>query len=161
MTLRSGLVVLIKCFMIGLGLQLALWIVGAAVGGVVPLRFVAMTALALLPLMLVYWGAEPVVDMMTPSSNETLADPPVRAGDLQAIAFSAIGAFILYTAIQQTIYLVLYAWQMKTSGVTLAAPIDLYTNPVVSWIVGLYLLAGAPHIRPWLGRMRRTGPNVE
>jgi hypothetical protein len=160
MTIRSGLVVLLKCFMILLGFELALWLIGAAVVGQIPKAFIAMASLALVPLMLVYWFAEVAVDLMTPKSNEILADTPIRFGDLQSIAFSALGAYITYNAVHQTLYLMLFLWQNDVLG-GLTMPIDIYANPIVSWIVGLYLLVGAPQLRRWLVSLRRADPSVE
>jgi len=156
MTIRSGLVVLIRCFMIVIGFELLMWFVGALTGATIPLRFVAMAALFLVPLILIFWFAEACVDLMTPKSNEILANTPVRPDDLQAIAFSVVGAFILYSAVRQTIYLIVFLWQNQTRGVSLHIPPDLYSNPIISWLIGGYLLVGAPAIRRWIGQIRRA-----
>ena len=156
MTIRSGLVVLIRCFMIGIGFELLMWFVGTLTGAIIPLRFVAMAALFFVPLMLVFWFAEACIDLMTPKSNEILANTPVKSDDLQAIAFSAVGAFILYSAVRQTIYLIVFLWQNQTSGVSLPIPPDFYSNPIISWLIGGYLLVGAPAIRRWIGQIRRA-----
>jgi hypothetical protein len=160
MTIRSGLVVLLKSFVIVLCFQVALWLVGSIVAGKVPFRFLAITALIFIPLILTYWFAEAAVDAMTPKSNEVLAEPSVRFGDLQSIAFSTVGAYILFTAIRETIYLILFFWQSQVA-VGLQAPPEIYINPIVSWLIGLYLLVGAPQLRRWLTSLRRAAPNIE
>lgn len=156
MTIRSGLVVLIKCFMILLAFQLLMWLVASLGAADIPLRFIAAAAIILVPLMLVYWLAEAVVDLMTPKSNDVLVETPVQFDDLQAIGFSAVGAFILYSAIQQSIYVIIFLWQNQTTGILLPVPSDLYSKPIISWIVGGYLLVGAPAIRRGIGAMRRA-----
>jgi hypothetical protein len=161
MTIRSGLVVLLKCFMILLGVNLLMWLLGTAGGGRIPLAFVAVASLGLIPLLLIYWFAESIVDFMTPKSNETFAEPALRFGDLQAIAFSMVGVYILYNAIRETITLVVYLWASKDSLAPITIPPDIYLAPIASWLIGLYLLVGAPQLRRWLVSLRRANPGVE
>jgi hypothetical protein len=160
MTIRSGLVVLLKSFMLLLGFQLAMWLACAAIGRQIPVHFLAMATLIFIPLILVYWFAEAAVDLMTPKSNEILGEAPMRFGDLQAIAFSAIGAYVVYTAIQETIYLILYLWQSDTVSPMPPRP-DLVAKPIISWIAGLYLLIGAPQVRRWITSVRHAGRSAD
>jgi hypothetical protein len=161
MTIRSGMVVLIRCCMLLFGVEIVLWLVGTLIAANIPLSFVAAGSLALIPLLLVYWLAETIVDLMTPKSNETFAEPSVRLDDLQAIAFSAVGIYILYNAVRQTIALVGSLWISTSSVSQITLPLDLTVGPVASWLIGLYLLIGAPQLRRWLAHLRRANQSIE
>jgi hypothetical protein len=161
MTIRSGLIVLIRCFMLLFGVEVVLWMIGTLIAANIPLSFVAAASLALIPILLVYWLAGVIVDVMTPKSNETFAEPSIRLGDLQAIGFSMVGIYILYNAVRQTIALVGNLWISTSSVSQITLPLDLTVGPVASWLIGLYLLIGAPQLRRWLVSLRRANPGVE
>jgi hypothetical protein len=161
MTIRSGLVVLIRCCMLLFGVEVVLWLVGTLIAGGIPLPFVAAGSLALIPILLVYWLAEQIVDMTAPKSTETFAEPNLGASDLQAIGFSMVGIFVLYRAVQQTLSLVGALWINRTTPTPVQLPLDLTVGPILSWLIGLYLLIGAPQLRRWLTNLRRAGPSAE
>lgn len=161
MTIRSGLVVLIRCFMLLFGVEVVLWLAGTLIAATIPLPFVATGSLALIPILFVYWFAEAIVDAMTPKSNEILTEAAVRPDDLQAIGFSLVGIYILYNAVQQTIGLVGSLWISHTAPSPVNLPLDLTIRPLASWLVGLYLLIGAPQLRRWLLSLRRANPGLD
>jgi hypothetical protein len=161
MTIRSGLAVLIKCFMIVLGMELGMWVIGSLGMTTIPLRIIAIATIAFIPLLLVFWWAEAIIDYLTPRSDRPHAEAPLKRDDLQAIAFSAVGAYILYNAIHQSLYLILYFWQSQVSGALPPMPPDTYIKPIISWLVGGYLLFGAPTVARLIGDLRRTGSTAE
>jgi hypothetical protein len=164
MTIRSGLIVLIRCFAV-LGLFQAL-LYGIGLSSIrnsdftvaVDLLIFGVLGSVFLLLVLLYLFAGAVVDRMTPKSNELYAETGVKPQDLQAIAFSTLGAYILYLALRDTIGTLTVLRGMPNLNFDLAR---LVLIPLVSWIIGIYLLIGAPAVRRWIGRMRRAGQDTE
>src|SRR5262249_46510354 len=109
-------------------------------------------------LVILYIFAGRIVDLMTPKSNELYAETAVRTDDLQAIAFSTLGAYILYIALRDTIGTLTVLRSMPDLNFDLGR---LVLIPLLSWIIGLYLLVGAPAIRRWIGKLRRAGQMTE
>jgi len=160
MTIRSGLVVLVKALMLLLAFELIMRLIDVSTGTTVRWSFLAAGALVFIPLLLIYWSAEAIVDHMTPKSNEILVETPLKSDDLQAIVFSATGAYVLVTAIRETIYLMVFLFQTQPRALVVPIPIPahLYLTPIANWLFGLYLLIGAPTLRRWLGNIRRAAP---
>jgi hypothetical protein len=162
MPIRSGLIVVLRLFAILLLLQIAGYMLAVATTvpgseGASRLPQVAIASFLLIPFLLIFWGSAAIVDFLAPKPSQTLPDGPVTEAGLQAIAFSATGAFILYLALTQTIGL-LAAWdlasQMPTAGMF---PTEHIPKALLGWIVGLYLLVGGPGLRQWVVGLRRAG----
>jgi hypothetical protein len=164
MTIRSGLIVAIRCFMLVFGLYTLLVAVSVASTSdfTVVSRLAAIAAIGsvFVPLLLIYWFAGWIVDAMTPKGDDVRPETSIKLDDLQAIAFSAVGAYVLYLAVRDTIGLLTVMGRVR--------PFDLgnvglsyFLNPLVAWLMGLYLLIGAPGIRRWVGNLRRAGPSSE
>lgn len=163
MSIRSGMIVAIKCLMVVLAFNTLL---GAATVLATPdftaetrLSSVAIVCLILIPLFLVYWSSGWIVDFLTPKSDEALPETKIKVDDVQAIAFSAVGAFILYIAVRETVTLL--SVLPRLAGNDEAYIVQNALRAGVAWVVGLYLLVGAPQIRRWIGNMRRAGAGVE
>lgn len=163
MPIRSGLIVVLRLFAILLLLQIVGYML--AVAATMPgsedtsrLPQIAMASLLLIPFLLIFWGSAEIVDFLAPKSTETLPEGPVTESGLQAIAFSAIGAFILFLALGQTIGL-LAAWHYvrETPGAENLYPFADLPKALLGWIVGIYLLLGGPGLRQWIVGLRRVG----
>lgn len=164
MPIRSGLIVVLRLFAILLLLQIAGYMLAVAVtmpGSEDASRLpqIAVVSFPLIPFLLIFWGAAAIVDFLAPKPTEVVPEGPVTESGLQAIAFSAMGAFILFLALGQTIGL-LSAWHYA-SRVPAAAdlfPVGELPKAILGWIVGVYLLLGGPGLRQWIVGLRRAGP---
>ena len=166
MPIRSGLIVVLRLFAILLLLQILGYML--AVAATIPgaedasrLPQIALASFLLIPFLLIFWGSAAIVDFLSPRSAETVPDGPVTESGLQAIAFSATGAFILFLALGQTIGL-LSAWHYVSlvPGSANIFPVDELPKALLAWVVGLYLLVGGPGLRQWIVRLRRAGPGA-
>jgi hypothetical protein len=164
MPIRSGLIVVLRLFAILLPLQIASYML--AVAATMPgsedasrLPLVAIASLLLIPFLLIFWGSAAIVDFLAPKSTETTPEGPVTESSLQAIAFSAMGAFILFLTLGQTIGL-LAAWHYVSQlpGSASVFPMDDLPKMLLGWVVGVYLLVGGPGLRQWIIGLRRAGP---
>jgi hypothetical protein len=162
MPIRSGLIVVLRLFAILLLLQIAGYMLAVAATmpgseGASRLPQIAIASLLLIPFLLIFWGSAAIVDFLAPKPGDTMPEGPTTEAGLQAIVFSATGAFILYLALTQTIGL-LAAWhlagQMPTAGMF---PTDQIPQALLGWIVGLHLLVGGPGLRQWILGLRRAG----
>ncbi|MDB5522898.1 MAG: hypothetical protein JWM58_661 [Rhizobium sp.] len=167
MTIRSGIIVLIRCFSILTFIQLPAWapaIINIGVDQLAPsskLIIFAILAVVILLLVLIYAFAGVIFDMMTPKSNELYPEAGIRTDDLQAIAFSTLGAYVLYVAVRDTMaFLTIFQSSQQITFQNFHLT-DYAIKPLASWIIGFYLLLGAPQIRRWIGRLRRAGPTAE
>ena len=163
MPIRSGLIVVLRLFAILLLLQIAGYMLAVAATipgseGASRLPQIAITSLLLIPFLLIFWGSSAIVDFLAPMSTETVPEGPVTESGLQAIAFSAMGAFILFLALGQTIGL-LAAWHYvsQVPGAASAFPVADVPRTLLGWIVGLYLLLGGPGLRQLIVGLRRAG----
>lgn len=164
MPIRSGLIVVLRLFAILLLLQIAGYMLAVAVtmpGSEDASRLpqIAVTSFLLIPFLLIFWGSAAIVDFLAPKPTETVPEGPVTESGLQAIAFSAMGAFILFLALGQTIGL-LSAWHYvsRVPGSADLFPVAELPKTLLGWIVGLYLLVGGPGLRQWIVGLRRAGP---
>lgn len=164
MPIRSGLIVVLRLFAILLLLQIAGYML--AVAATMPgaedasrLPQIAISSLLLIPFLLIFWGSAAIVDFLAPKSTETVPDGPVTESGLQAIAFSALGAFILFLTLGETIGL-LAAWHYVTQvpGSANMFPMGDVPKILLGWVVGVYLLVGGPGLRQWIINLRRAGP---
>lgn len=167
MPIRSGLIVVLRLFAILLLLQIIGYMLAVAVTmpgseGASRLPQIAISALLLIPFMLIFWGSAAIVDVLAPKSAETVPDGPVTESGLQAIAFSAMGAFILFLALGQTVGL-MAAWHYvsQVPGSANVFPVDELPKALLAWVVGLYLLVGGPGLRQWLTNLRHAGPKPD
>jgi hypothetical protein len=163
MPIRSGLIVVLRLFALLLLLQIAGYML--AVAATMPgsddasrLPQIAIASFLLIPFLLIFWGAGAIVDFLAPRPDETIPEGPMTESGLQAIAFSAIGAFILFITLGQTIGL-LSAWFFVSR---VPGTFDLFVvgdvpKALLGWIVGLYLLFGGPGLRQWIVSLRRAG----
>jgi hypothetical protein len=119
----------------------------------------AIVCLIFIPLLLIYWSAGWIVDFMTPKAEEALPETKIGIDDVQAIAFSAVGAFILFIAVRETIGLLSILPRLSVADE--AYIVQNALRAAAAWVVGLYLLIGAPQVRRWIGSMRRAGRSVE
>jgi hypothetical protein len=167
MPIRSGLIVVLRLFAILLLLQIAGYML--AVAATMPgaedasrMPQIAIASLLLIPFLLIFWGSAAIVDFLAPKPDETIPDGPVTESGLQAIAFSAMGAFILFLTLGQTIGL-LAAWHYlsRTTGSADMLPIGDIPKMLLGWAVGFYLLIGGPGVRQWLVALRRAGPKPD
>lgn len=163
MPIRSGLIVVLRLFAILLLLQIAGYILAVAATmpgseGASRLPQIAIASLLLIPFLLIFWGSAAIVDFLAPRAIETVPEGPVTESGLQAIAFSAMGAFILFLALGQTIGL-LQAWHYvsEVPGAANLFPAGEVPKALLAWIVGLYLLLGGPGLRQWIAGLRRAG----
>lgn len=163
MPIRSGLIVVLRLFAILLLLQIAGYMLAVAATipgseGASRLPQIAIASLLLIPFLLIFWGSSAIVDFLAPRSTETVPEGPVTESGLQAIAFSAMGAFILFLALGQTIGL-LAAWHYvsQVPGAASAFPVADVPRTLLGWIVGLYLLLGGPGLRQLIVGLRRAG----
>jgi hypothetical protein len=163
MPIRSGLIVVLRLFALLLLLQIGGYMLSVA--ATIPgsqdasrLPQIAITSFLLIPFLLIFWGAAAIVDFLAPSSTEVIPELPITESGLQAIAFSAMGAFILFLALGQTIGL-LMAWHyVKLIPASADVfPIGELPKALLGWIGGLYLLVGGPGLRQWLVGLRRAG----
>jgi hypothetical protein len=163
MTIRSGIIVIIRMFAIFMAFQVVgfmLMIAATAPDGAsMVLAKVAGYALILLPCLGIAFGANGIVDFLSPESGEIYPEGPVTQSDLQAIGFSLLGAYILYTAIGHTISM-LFLLQNMSHG-ALPPPADFIVQTLFAWIVGFYFLLGAPALRRWINSLRRASPRVD
>ena len=159
MPIRSGLIVAIKIIMLALGFNAALvmlTIAGAVdMPGLSKVVGLSATCLVFVPILLIFWGAAWIVDILTPGSQETIPQSAIYLEDLQSIAFSAVGAYIIFDAIRGSVFF-LALIQNKDLLPSISIP-GSPLNPLIGWIVGIYLLIGAPGLRQWLGSLRRAG----
>ena len=100
MPMRSGLIVLLRIFAIGMLLQIAGYMIAVAAtvatqAEISRLPQIAIASFLLVPFLLIFWCSGPIVDFLSPRSTEIIPEGPVTANQLQAVAFSAAGAFIL------------------------------------------------------------------
>jgi ABC-type sulfate transport system permease component len=165
MPIRSGLIVVLRLFAILLLLQIAGYML--AVAATMPgsedasrLPQIAMASLLLIPFLLIFWGSAEIIDFLTPKFTETVPEGPVNEAGLQAIAFSAIGAFIVFLALGESVGL-LAAWHYvrQTPGTESLFPFADLPKALLGWIVGIYLLLGGPGLRQWIIGLRRAGTN--
>jgi hypothetical protein len=162
MPIRCGLIVVLRLFAILLLLQIAGYML--AVAATMPgsedtsrLPQIAISSFLLIPFLLIFWGAAAIVDFLAPKSSEMIPEGPVTETGLQAIAFSAVGAFILFLALGDTIGL-LAAWyyMRQMPGTAGVFPTEQLPKALLDWIVGLYLLLGGPGLRQWIIGLRRA-----
>ncbi|MBX9456391.1 MAG: hypothetical protein KL863_10435 [Rhizobium sp.] len=142
--------------------QIISYMLAAAVSfglpGGTPLAQVAITSFLLIPALLIFWGAGAIVDVLAPKPSETVPEGPVTLSQLQAIAFSAAGAYIIYLALNHTIGFIA-AWHfVRQSPGAGPIPVTQILQPVLSWVVGIYLLVGGPGLLQLVGAVRRAGP---
>lgn len=165
MTIRSGLVVLMRTAAILLAFQVATWVIGViAAPSVAPeSKFEQMAAISLLflPCLLILLFAEPLVNLLTPKAAEWLAEPETKPDDIQAIILSGVGVYVLYHAIRDTIFLIVALQQLSQFTTSTPLTADYYLLPLIGWPLGLYLLIGAPALRRFLGQLRRASPRVD
>jgi len=163
MPIRSGLIVVLRLFALLLLFQIAGYML--AVAATMPdsqdasrLPQIAMTSFLLIPFLLIFWSAGAIVDFLAPGPDEIVPEGPVTESGLQAIAFSAIGAFILFLALGQTIGLFM-AWHYVRVIPASADffPLGELPKALLGWIVGLYFLFGGPGLRQWIISLRRAG----
>ena len=167
MPIRSGLIVVLRLFAILLLLQIAGYLLAVAATmpgseGASKLPQIAIASFLLIPFLLIFWGSAEIVDFLAPRSAEIVPEGPMSETGLQAIAFSALGAFILYLTLTETIGL-LAAWHFVslTPGSESAFPIEQVPKNLLGWVVGLYLLLGGPGLRQWLSKLRRASPRID
>jgi uncharacterized RDD family membrane protein YckC len=163
MPVRSGLIVVLKLFALLLLLQiggymLALLAAVPEAGTGSRLPQVAIAGLLLIPFLLIFWGASGIVSFLEPRPVERVPETAITQSALQAIAFSAVGAFILFLTLGQTIGL-LAAWFYVASTPSAA---DLYPygdllRTALGWVAGVYLLLGGPGLRSFVVRLREVG----
>ncbi|CAN7147687.1 hypothetical protein [Rhizobium sp. LjRoot254] len=165
MTIRSGLVVLMRAAAILLAFQVAIYIIGviALPGTATEAKFAQIAALSLLfaPCLVILLFAEPMVNLLTPKSSELLAETETKPDDLQAIILSGVGVYVLYYAIRDTIFLLVAHQQLDQFTTSMWLTADYYLLPLIGWPLGLYLLIGAPALRRLLGRLRRASPPLD
>lgn len=163
MPIRSGLIVVLRLFAILLLLQIAGYML--AVAATMPgsedasrLPQIAITSFLLIPFLLIFWGSAAIVDFLAPKSTETVPEAPMTDSGLQAIAFSAVGAFILFLTLGETVGL-LAAWHYvsRVPGAGDAFPVGDLPKTLLGWVAGLYLLLGGPGLRQWIADLRRAG----
>lgn len=163
MPIRSGLIVVLRLFAILLLLQIAGYMlaVAAAIPGSNALSILPQVAIAsflLIPFLLIFWGSAEIIDFLAPKSTETLPEGPVTEAGLQAIAFSAIGAFILYMTLGQTVgLLAVWHYVHQTPGAENLFPFADLPKALLGWVAGIYLLLGGPGLRRWIVGLRRVG----
>ena len=167
MPIRSGLIVVLRLFAILLLLQIGGYLLAVAATmpgseGASRLPQIAIASFLLIPFLLIFWGSAEIVDFLAPGSTETMPDTPVTEAGLQAIAFSAMGAFILFLSLGETIGL-LAAWHYVslTPGSEPIYPVEKVPQNILGWVVGIYLLLGGPGLRQWIINLRRTSPRVD
>ncbi|UVC07637.1 hypothetical protein IHQ71_20930 [Rhizobium sp. TH2] len=167
MPIRSGLIVVLRLFAILLLLQIAGYMlaVAATMPGVEIASWLPQIAIAsflLIPFLLIFWGSAEIVDFLAPGPVETVPETPVTESGLQAIAFSALGAFILHLTLTEAVGL-LAAWHYVslTPGAASIYPIEKVPQNLLGWVIGIYLLLGGPGLRQWLGNLRRAGAKAD
>jgi hypothetical protein len=164
MTLRTGTIVFLRCLMI----SEFFYVLNSMAGVFAMYRYgtldqklsqCAAYTVLLVPALIVFLTADYWVDLMTPKSDEVLAPTTITLSDLQAIAFSAVGAYILYWAMKETIALLLDIEAISAlnsqGGIVRQVQAKDWLLPLLSWPFGFYLLIGAPMVRQWLGQLRR------
>ena len=162
MPVRSGLIVLLRIFAIGMLLQIAGYMIAVAAtvatqAEISRLPQIAIASFLLVPFLLIFWCSGPIVDFLSPRSTEIIPEGPVTANQLQAVAFSAAGAFILYLALGHTIGLIAI-WHIAGGYPGEARlPIADALKTLLGWAVGLYLLVGGPGLRQWINGLRHAG----
>jgi hypothetical protein len=167
MPIRSGLIVMLRLFAILLLLQILGYLLAVAATmpgseGASRLPQLAIASFLLIPFLLIFWGSAEIVDFLAPRSSEIVPEGPVSETGLQAIAFSAMGAFILYLTLGETIGL-FAAWHYVslTPGSESIYPAEKVPQNILGWVVGIYLLLGGPGLRQWLSNLRRAAPRVD
>ena len=164
MPIRSGLIVVLRLFAILLLLQIAGYMLAVAVtmpGSEDASRLprIAVAAFLLIPFLLIFWGAAAIVDFLAPKPADIIPEGPMTEPSLQAIAFSAMGAFILFLALGQTIgWLSAWYYVSRVPGATAdLLPVGDLPKAILGWVVGVYLLLGGPGLRQWIIGLRRAG----
>lgn len=165
MPIRSGLIVLLRLFAILMLFQIAGYMLAVATtlgqADASPLPQIAIASFLLIPFLLIFWSSGPIVDFLAPKPAEVVPEGPVTASDLQAIAFSAAGAFILYLALSHTIGLVaVWHFVSRAPGMP-SIPVPQLLQALLGWVVGIFLLLGGPGLRQWLAGLRRAGPTTD
>lgn len=163
MPIRSGLIVVLRLFAVMILFQIVSYMLAAATSfglpGGAPLTQVAIISLLLIPALLIFWGAGAIVDFLAPKPSETVPEGAVTLSQLQAIAFSAAGAYIIYLALSHTVG-VIAAWHfVRQSPGAGPIPVAQLVQPVLSWAFGIYLLVGGPGLLQLVGALRRAGPS--
>ena len=167
MPIRSGLIIVLRLFAILLLLQIAGYLLAVAATmpgseGASRLPQIAIASFLLIPFLLIFWGSAEIVDFLAPRSVETVPETPVSETGLQAIAFSAMGAFILFLTLTEAIGL-LAAWHYvsENPGAESIYPVEKLPQNLLGWVIGIYLLLGGPGLRQWLGNLRRAAPRAD
>ena len=167
MPIRSGLIVVLRLFAILLLFQIGGYLLAVAATipgseGASRLPQIALASFLLIPFLLIFWGSAAIVDFLAPGSTETVPEEPVTESSLQAIVFSALGAFILYLTLTEAIGL-LAAWHYVslTPGSELIYPVEKVPQNILGWVIGIYLLLGGSGLRQWLGNLRRAAPRAD
>lgn len=165
MPIRSGLIVVLRLFAILILFQIAGYLLSvAAIAGqseISHLPHIAIASLLLIPFMLVFWGSAAIVDFLAPKPTETLPEGRITASELQAIAFTTMGAFILYLTVTRSVGM-LAAWHFVTQMPGAPPfPVEEVPQNLLGWVVGLFLLLGGPGLRQWIMGLRRAGPKLD
>ncbi len=160
MTIRSGLVVLFRLFLILLFLQVLIFcftLIANPGLGLTPKGYsivLVFGAGLVLVAVAAIRHAGVIVDALAPLRSEAAPEEGLTVDMLQAIGFSMVGAFLVYSAIIQTVGLLIpVAFE---TGYYLA-PIRAWIAPGITWIAGIYLLFGALGLRQWLVTIRQAG----
>jgi len=162
MPIRSGLIVVLRLFAMLLILQILsyMYVVAVLFGrgqAAIPLPHIAMASLLLIPCLLIFFLSDAIIDFLAPKSSELRPEGPVTASELQAIAFSAMGAFILYLAFSETMgLLAAFHYASRMPGVPFDQTPELL-KALAGWVVGIFLLLGGPGLRAFLVTVRRAG----
>jgi hypothetical protein len=164
MAIRSGIIVILRIFGIFMIFQVVSYSLAIAATGTYEthtllIAAVATYSLILLPCLAIIWGASGIVDFLSPRSEETYPEGPVTFSDLQAIGFSLLGAYLLYSALRETLGALLLLQTMDKSGTP--PPVDLVVKAILGWVVGFYFLLGAPALRRWITHLRRASPRTD
>lgn len=167
MTIRSGLVVILRLFCILMIMMLLLWMLMVLFqtpgpDGGLNWPVTAAMGLLLLPCLLGYWLSGWIIDALAPKATEILPEPGFTVTDLQAVAFSAIGCAILFSAINQTVRLIFLAQGGPGLGfISPGAFAQEILSAAIAWAIGLYMLFGAPSLRRVVTNLRQAGPKPE
>ena len=162
MPIRSGLIVVLRLFAMLLIWQILayMYVVAVLFGRgqqPIPLPHIAMASFLLIPCLLIFFLSDAIIDFLAPKSSELRPEGPVTASELQAIAFSAMGAFILYLAFGETLgLLAAFHYASQTPGMAWDSTPELF-KPLAGWIVGTFLLLCGPGLRAFLTSVRQAG----
>ncbi len=157
MPIRSGLVVVLRVIILLFLFNELSWLVPSIfLGNISKLAgFMGISALFMATSLAGYWLSPAIIDKMMPAGESVSGASPVTVDTIRSVAFSAVGIYIVYIAITQTVSILLAMIEVHSGGYTSYIP--SMAGAAISWCFGLSLLLGSRTIVTLLKKLRNAG----